>query len=295
MLSIPVSIAIGAPLSTWIMQLDGWHGLRGWQWLFIVEGLPAVLGTLAALAFLTERPDTARWLTAQEKDWIENQLSIDRETAGTVKQSSKLRDAFLNPAILALGFVYFCATGANLGLSFFLPQMIKHQGYSNLQVGFITSIPYVIGCAGMLIIGYLSDKTKERRLFLAGTMLLAALGLYLAAVFGGSAWSIAALCIAAIGILGCKGPFWPLPSAYLAGPAVAGGIAFINSVGNLGGFAGPYLMGWIKDATGGYQGGLYALAGMTIAAAVITLVAVKGRGPQAVPSPYSSVQQKNNA
>ena len=279
MLSIPLSVAIGAPLSTWILQLDGWQGLKGWQWLFLIEGFPAVLGTVAVLVYLTDRSSVAKWLTSQEKAWIEGQLAADRETAAGVKQSSKLLDVFRNPAIIALSFIYFCATGANLGLSFFLPQMIKQQGFSNVQVGFITSLPYVVGCVGMLVIGYLSDKTKERRWFLVATMVMAAIGLSLAAVFGGSVWSIVALCFAAIGILGCKGPFWPLPAAYLSGTAMAGGIAFINSIGNLGGFAGPYLVGWIKDATGTYSGGLYALAGLTLAAAVVTIVFVRGRGP----------------
>lgn len=282
MLSIPVAIAIGAPLSTWIMQLDGLHGLKGWQWLFIIEGLPAVAATFVVLRFLTERPETARWLSAAEKAWLEGQLAADREVSRGVKQTSSLRAVFTNPAILALSFVYFCATGANVGLSFFLPQMIKQQGFTNLQVGFLTSFPYIVGCVGMLVIGYLSDKTKERRLFLVATMLMAAIGLYLAAAFGGSVWSIVALAFAAIGILGSKGPFWPLPAAYLSGTAMAGGIAFINSVGNLGGFVGPYAVGWIKDATGSFEGGLYALAGLGVIAAFTTLVFVRGRGPATI-------------
>jgi ACS family tartrate transporter-like MFS transporter len=280
MLSIPVSIAIGAPLSTWILGMDGIGGLKGWQWLFIIEGLPAVAATFFVLHYLTDRPQTANWLSTQEKAWLEAQLAADRELAGTAKQTSSLGAVFTNPAILALAFVYFCATGANVGLSFFLPQMIKGQGFSNIEVGFLTSLPYIVGCAGMLLIGYWSDRTKERRWFLVLTMVMAAVGLYLAAAFGGSIWSILALSLAAVGILGSKGPFWPLPSAYLSGTAMAGGIAFINSVGNLGGFVGPYAVGWIKDATGSFAGGLYALAGLAVVAAVTTIVFVRGRGPQ---------------
>jgi ACS family tartrate transporter-like MFS transporter len=282
MLSIPLSIAVGAPLSTWILGLDGYQGLKGWQWLFIIEGIPAVLATWAVLRYLTDRPEAARWLTPAEKTWLEGQLAADREMAGTVQQTSSLRAVFTNPAILALSFVYFCATGANVGLSSFLPQMIKGQGFSNLAVGFLTSLPYIVGCAGMLIIGYWSDRTKERRWFLVLTMVMAALGLYMAAAFGGGIWAILSLALAAVGILGCKGPFWPLPSAYLSGTAVAGGIAFINSVGNLGGFVGPYAVGWIKDATGSFEGGLYALAGLAALAALTTLVFVRGRGPAQV-------------
>jgi ACS family tartrate transporter-like MFS transporter len=284
MLSIPISIAIGAPLSTWILGMDGIGGLKGWQWLFIIEGLPAVFATFLVLRYLTDRPQSAKWLSADEKAWLEGQLAADREMAGSVKQTTSLRAVFTNPAILALAFIYFCATGANVGLSFFLPQMIKGQGFSNIEVGFLTSLPYVVGCVGMLVIGYWSDRTKERRWFLVLTMVMAAVGLYLAAAFGGSIWSILALSLAAVGILGSKGPFWPLPSAYLSGTAMAGGIAFINSVGNLGGFVGPYAVGWIKDSTGSFEGGLYALAGLAVIAAVTTIVFVRGRGPQSVTS-----------
>jgi ACS family tartrate transporter-like MFS transporter len=282
MLSIPVSIAVGAPLSTWILQMDGMYGLKGWQWLFIIEGVPAVLATWFVLRYLTERPETASWLSSKEKAWLDDQLVADREIASTTQQSSSLRAVFTNPAILALSFVYFCATAANVGLSAFLPQMIKQHGYSNLEVGFLTSLPYVVGCIGMLVIGYWSDRTKERRLFLIATMLMAAAGLYLAGAFGGSIWSILALALAAVGILGLKGPFWPMPAAYLSGTAMAGGIAFINSVGNLGGFVGPYMVGWIKDASGSFLGGLYALSGISVLAVVVTLIFVRGRGPKLV-------------
>ena len=156
-----------------------------------------------------------------------------------------------------------------------MPQIIKQGGYSNLQVGFLTSIPYVVGCAGMLLVGFLSDKTKERRRFLIATMLMAAAGLTLAAVVKNPVLSMAAFSLAAVGILGAKGPFWPLPAAYLSGTAMAGGIAFINSIGNLGGFVGPYMVGWVKDATGSFVGGLYALAAMAMVAAVLTLICVK--------------------
>jgi ACS family tartrate transporter-like MFS transporter len=294
MLSIPLSIAVGAPLSTWILGMDGIQGLKGWQWLFIIEGLPAVAATYFVLRYLTDRPQEAKWLSTDEKAWLEEQLAADRELAGTVKQTSSLRAVFTNPAILALAFVYFCATGANIGLSSFLPQMIKGQGFSNLEVGFLTSLPYIVGCAGMLIIGYWSDRTKERRWFLVLTMVIAAIGLYLAAAFGGSIWSILALSLAAVGILGLKGPFWPLPAAYLSGTAMAGGIAFINSVGNLGGFVGPSAVGWIKDASGSFEGGLYALAGLAVLAAITTLVFVRSRGPESLTAGIAP-QDKPNA
>lgn len=275
-LAIPISIAVGAPLSTLILELDGTLAIKGWQWLFLIEGLPAVLGTVAVLRWLTDRPEEAPWLNAEEKAWLAIELKQDAAAANGHSVSA-LRQAFTNPAVLMLASVYFCAIAANLGLSFFLPQIIKAQGYSTMQVGLITSVPYIAGCFGMLIMGYLSDRFNERRWFLVMTMLLATAGLAFAGVLGASPWSIAALSVAAIGILGCKGPFWSLPSAYLSGPAMAGGIAFINAVGNLGGFAGPYLVGTFKSTSDSYANGLYALASLSGVAALITILFIHPR------------------
>jgi ACS family tartrate transporter-like MFS transporter len=277
MLSIPVSMAVGAPLSTLILEINGALGLKGWQWLFIIEGLPALLGAFFALGLLTDSPDRARWLTDQEREWLKRELAADDAAPGSSGKISGLGKALLNPTVILLAFIYFCATGANLGLSFFLPQIIKQQGYSTVTVGLITSIPYIAGCLGMLVIGNLSDRFNERRWFLAGTMALAAAGLVTASVLGASVWSIVALSVAAIGIFGCKGPFWTLPASYLRGPAVAGGIAFINSIGNLGGFAGPYLVGLFKTSSDSYANGLIALAGFCVAALVVTILFIRPR------------------
>jgi ACS family tartrate transporter-like MFS transporter len=184
MLSIPVSVALGAPLSTVILEINGVLGLKGWQWLFIVEGLPALLGTFVVLGLLTDRPEDAHWLDADERAWLKNELAADDAAASSDHKVTGLRQALSNPAVLLLSFVYFCAIGVNLGLSFFLPQIIKQQGYSTITVGLITSIPYIAGCAGMLVIGHLSDRFDERRWFLAFTMVLAAGGLALAGMAG---------------------------------------------------------------------------------------------------------------
>jgi MFS transporter, ACS family, tartrate transporter len=270
MLSIPVSIAIGAPISTLILQIDGFLGVKGWQWLFVIEGLPAVIGAFVTLGLLADRPEDARWLSDDERAWLTRELAADDDASASSDKVSGLLQALVNPTVLILSFIYFCAIGANLGLSFFLPQIIKQQGYSTLAVGLITSIPYVAGCVGMLVIGALSDRFNERRWFLAGTMLVAAGGLTFAALAGASVWSIVALSIAAIGIFGCKGPFWSLPPAWLSGPAMAGGVAFINAVGNLGGFAGPYFVGLLKGASDSYAVGLLSLAVFCVAACVVT-------------------------
>ncbi|MGY2374011.1 MFS transporter [Pseudomonas sp. SDO524_S393] len=283
-LAIPLAIAVGAPLSTTLLQLDGALGFKGWQWLFVLEGLPAVIGAVFVLRLLTDRPEQARWLAPQEQAWLTRELAKDGEGARHESVHS-LRQAFLNPALLVLAGIYFCAISANLGLSFFLPQIIKNQGFETWQVGLITSIPYIAGCIGMIVIGQLSDRFAERRGFLALSMLLACAGLALAGYLVASSWSIVALCVAAIGILGCKGPFWAIPPMYLSGTAMAGGIAFINAIGNLGGFAGPYIVGSFKHGSDSFASGLYALAVLAGLAMLMTLIRVRGRPARVEPEP----------
>jgi ACS family tartrate transporter-like MFS transporter len=271
MLSIPLSVVLGAPLSGAILQLDGWYGWRGWQWLFMLEGVPAVLASVAVLLFMTGKAPDATWLKPAEKAWLAAQLEADRVENARHAPVATLGAVFRHPVVLALSFVYFCSTACNLGLSFFLPQMIQQQGYGNIAVGFLTAVPYVAGCAGMLLAGYWSDLLRARRTFLAVLMLIAGGGLAAAAWAGGGLGAMLALCVAAVGIYGCKSPFWPLSTSYLGGTALAGGIAFISSVGNLGGFVGPYMVGWIRDASGGFAGGLYFTAALGVAAALVAL------------------------
>jgi len=275
MLSIPISLAVGAPVSTWLLQLDGALGLQGWQWLYILEGLPAALLPIAVLTLLPDNPSKASWLSEGEKNWLQRELEQDREKVALTKPTGSIAKVFTNPVILALGFIYFADTGANLGLSMFLPQIIKAQGFSTMQTGFISSIPYITGCAGMLTIGYLSDHFKERKWHLIVCLMMIAIGLGTAGFLGNSVGAIVAISFATIGIMGAKGPFWPIPSAYLTGAGAAAGIAFINSLGNLGGFAGPYMIGFAKRMTNSFSGGLYALALMTFMGAIVTVFTVR--------------------
>ena len=275
MLSIPISLAVGAPVSVWIMQaFQGMLGLQGWQWLYIIQGIPAVLATFIVLMFLPDNPTKATFLNEAEKGWLERELVIDRERIA-VEPHPGIWKAFSNPLIWLFGFVYFADTGANLGLSMFLPQIIKQQGYTTMQVGFISAIPYIFGIVGMLGIGYSSDRFKERKWHVIGSLLLITVGLGFAGFLGGTFMAIVMICVGAIGILGCKGPFWPIPSAYLSGAGAAAGIALINSLGNLGGFFGPYVVGLGKQVTGSFSGGLYALALLTFLGAIVTYFSIK--------------------
>jgi ACS family tartrate transporter-like MFS transporter len=283
-LSVPISVAIGAPLSVWILGFDGVGGLRGWQWLFIVEGLPAVLATCLVLRCLADRPANVSWLSAEEKNWVHQQLALDEQRSTGNTKVNGVWEAFRSPAVIGLAFVYFCNTGANLGLSFFMPQIVKLHGYSMPYIGLITSIPYVTGCAGMLLCGYVSDRFHAPRAMLVTTVLMAAGGFSLAAALPPSNWSIVALSIAAVGILGSKGPFWALPPLHLSRKGAAGGIAFINAIGNLGGFAGPFALGYLKSTSSDFSSGLYLLATVVATSALAVLVMIKARTPPTRPT-----------
>ena len=289
MVAIPLSLAVGSPISTAILAMDGIAGFKGWQWLFLIEGAPTILLAVIVLMALPDRPQDARWLTNDQKQWLEETLDKEQRAVEATHAMSFWR-TFIDPRVLGLSFIYFANLTTNLGLAFFLPQMIKEIGFGVVQSGLVTSIPYVLGAIGALLWGYFSDRYKERRISLFLALVVSAVGLGGAAFLGNTLGAVAWMSVAAIGIYGAKAPFWPLPSMFLTGSAAAGGIALINSVGNLGGFAGPYIMGWVKDATGNFKAGLYVLAGFGIAAAVVTLMTVKS-----APRPIERSTQINEA
>jgi MFS family permease len=230
-IAVPVSTVIGAPISGLLLGLDGTMGLKGWQWLFIIEGVPSVLLGIVSWFYLTDRPEHADWLTADQKAWLAAKLKA--ETAA--KQAAchlTLGEALASPKVLMLSLIYFCFVAALYGMQFWLPQIVKAFGLTNAQTGFVTAIPYLFGTIAMILWARHSDPTM--------TMVV--------------------LTVAAIGIFCIFAVFWTLPTAWLSGTAAAGAIALINSIGNLAGFGGPYLVGWIKDATGSTTNGLLALA-----------------------------------
>ena len=289
MVAIPLSLAVGSPISIAILAMDGIAGFKGWQWLFLIEGAPTILLAIIVLMALPDRPRDARWLANDQKQWLEETLNKE-QTAVEATHAMSFWRTFIDPRVLGLSFIYFANLTTNLGLAFFLPQMINEIGFGVVQSGLVTSIPYVLGAIGALLWGYFSDRYKERRISLFLALVVSAVGLAGAAFLGNTLGAVAWMSVAAIGIYGAKAPFWPLPSMFLTGSAAAGGIALINSLGNLGGFAGPYIMGWVKDATGNFKAGLYVLAGFGIAAAVVTLMIVKS-----TPRPIERSTQINEA
>jgi ACS family tartrate transporter-like MFS transporter len=284
-LAVPGSNALTATISGAILQLDGTLGLKGWQWVFLLEAIPSILLAFAVLALMTDRPAKAEWLRPDERDWLEQ--TLESEQRAITKQHSELTlwQALTEPRVLALGAIYFTVVTATYGITFFMPLIIKALGQSDFITGLVTAIPYSIGTLGMILWSISSDRMNERRIHFVVACIVATLGLIAAGVFNGTWMAVVAMSVAAVGLYGSKPAFWPLPSTFLCGTAAAGGIALINSIGNLGGFVGPYAVGWIKDATGSYELGLYFLAACALASAIIAFIALRHTRPAVAVEP----------
>ncbi len=287
-LAVPGSNAVAAALSGVLLQLDGVWRLAGWQWLFLVESLPAIVLAPVVLARLTDRPSRAAWLEVDERAWLEAHLGAEQRAIEAGRHVT-VREALGDPRVLGLSFVYLTIVTATYGITFFLPLIVKSQGFSNVSTGLLTALPYLAGLVGMMLWAWSSDRQRERRWHFIAAALLASASLAAAGVAAGRpALSLVALGAAAIGLYGSKPAFWPLPSEFLSGRAAAGGIALVNAIGNLGGFAGPYAVGWIRDATRSYAAGLYFLAGCAALSAAAALffaapARLAAKGPRAAP------------
>jgi ACS family tartrate transporter-like MFS transporter len=272
-LALPVSVALGAPVSTGILGLDGLLGYAGWQWIFIFEAIPTVLIGVFVLFALTDNPTKAGWLTSEEKTWLVGTLAQERRAVESGGRYS-IWQAMVNPKILLLSINYLGIVTASLGLLLFIPQIIKSLGTTNMGTGYATTLAYICGAISMVTWGWISDRMGERRWNLFWACIVSSIGLALAGMTMGTWWALAGMCIATAGFYGTKGPFWSMPSMMLTGAAAAAGIAWINSIGNVGGAVGPALVGWIKDFTGSYSGGLYGLAAFTAMSALIAAFAL---------------------
>jgi MFS transporter, ACS family, tartrate transporter len=284
MAAIPLSSAIGSPISGMILGMDGVGGLDGWQWLFIVEAAPAVLLAFVTYFYLTDLPVDAHWLEADERVWLAERLAAERRQREAA-QTLSVWEAMRNPRVWALALVYFGLVACVYGVGFWLPQIIKAFGLSNAATGWVTAIPYAIGAAFMVWYGYHSDTTGERKGHTAVGLLIAAAGTAGATLTGNPALTMVAFTIGACGVFGTLPVFWTLPTAVLSGTAAAAGIAVINSIGNLAGFVGPAAMGWIKDATGSFTGGLLLIAALAIVAMVVVLALGHNAALERAPAP----------
>ena len=261
--------ARGAPISGMLLNVTGWE-LKGWQWLFILEALPSILVGLGVLFYLTDFPHQARWLQKDEIAWLENVQATEKRNKERVEHLS-LFQALTGIRILLCALVYFCLNAASYGVAFFLPTIIKSFGVSDTQTGFLAALPFIFGGIGMVLLGRHSDRTMERKGHVAVAMLMAAIGIGLSGLVSNPIIVMALLCFAQIGVSSVPAMFWPLPASFLTGASAAAGIAAINSLGNLSGFAGPFAMGYLKDLTGNFTVGLLLLAGCAVLGAAVVV------------------------
>lgn len=266
-----VAYIFGGPVSGLLLNLRGVGGLLGWQWLFLLEGIPAVLLGGVVLIYLPDSPEKAPWLSPDEKSWMRRRMQAEQDHKSQHGKLS-MRDALVHPTVWLFCALYFTMVVGMYGIGLWLPQLIKNfQGLSDLQVGLLTAIPYLTAAVAMVLVAWNSDRTRERRFHLAISAFIGALGLALGARLHSPVLQLAALSVAAGGMWSTLGPFWSMPTAFLGGTAAAGGLALINSVGNLGGFVGPFLVGYVKDITHSFSGGLLVLAASMIVAGFLAI------------------------
>ena len=271
MAAAPIAVAIGSPISAALLQMDGIWGFAGWQWMFVIEAIPAVILGIVVFFYMTDRPEKAKWLKEDERNWLVKTMQ-DEDVGKNSNQHHSILRGLLNPRVLALALVYFGTSAGLYTLSIWAPQIIKDLGVSSMTVGLVNAIPPIISVVAMVLWSRHSDRTGERTWHVAIACMLAAVGLVIAAGTHNMVGLIAALTIINVGISCSKPPLWSMPTLFLSGTAAATGIATINSIGNLGGFARPVMIGWIKDQTGSYAGGLYFVAGLLVLSTVLTLI-----------------------
>jgi MFS family permease len=266
LVAIPASTVIGGPVSGLVLQMDGFAGLAGWQWLFIIEGLPATLLGIAALSVLPDRPEDAPFLSAEERVLV--RARIDGERRG--RETRNLLAALKDPRVLILTVAQFGFTAGSYGVGIWLPQIMKDARLSNLSIGFLTGACYVVASVSMIVWAAWVDRSGRKIKNLTLACLIAAAGLGLAIATANFWLSLFWITVALSGITSARAIFWTIPTRFLTGLAAAGGLAFINSIATLGGFVGPYAMGWLRDATGSFSAGLLVMAGLLVLATVMS-------------------------
>jgi MFS family permease len=273
--AVPLAGIIGFPLSGLLLQLDGILGMKGWQWLYLVEALPSVIVGIIAYFYLTDQPSEAKWLSEDARGWLIQRLGIEanRRTQAHTGNWSNLLDL----RVICFAGIHFCGNLAIYGLGFFLPQIVKTLGVTDVRASMVAALPYVVGAIGMLYWGSRSDRLGDRRWSIFLPFALSAVGFLGAALLHDPYLTVAALCLASFGCLGYAPVFWTLPTAFLSGTAAAIAIAAINSVGNLAGFLGPSTVGYLRDSTGSFSVGLFASAAVMTIGAVLVLISTKGQ------------------
>lgn len=276
MTAVAVSGVIGGPLSGWILNtMAGVNGWAGWQWLFLLEGIPSVLMGVAVFFYLDDSIESARWLPHDERLLLKSNLSLEPQGIEHTSVLATLRDR----RVLLLAALYFCFVMGSYGVAFWLPQLIKTMGVLDAgRIGRLSAIPYLVATVSMVLMGRSSDLRRERRWHLVAGAVVGAIGLVAAGLFSTNlVIGLSAMCLAVSGALSVAPLFWTLPTSLLRGASAAAGIAVINSIGNLAGFLGPYMIGVIRDATGEATLGLYAIAAFMLTGALLAIVATRPR------------------
>lgn len=270
MASVPIATVFGGPVSGALLGMHGFLGLAGWHWLFLIEGLPAVILGVLALKVLTDKPADATWLTPDERRALTERIAAEDAVAKEVGYSD-IAAAMTRPRVLALGLLWFLIVIGLYGMGFWLPQVIQSYGLDDLSIGFVTAIPYVFAAIFMVLWGRRSDRMGERRWHIALPLLVAACAFAASAYTGPLVPTMIALTIAMVGFYATLGPFWSLPTAFLVGTGAAAGLALVNSIGNIAGFAGAYIVGILREATGSFSAALLFLAAALTLGALMAL------------------------
>jgi ACS family tartrate transporter-like MFS transporter len=272
MTAVVVAGIVGGPISGVLLSLDGAGGLAGWQWLFVVEGLPAVVLGILVLRVLPEQPSDARWLTSEERRALTTRL--EEEAAELVGPSAvhTIRGAMTSGRVWLLAAAYFTIPVALYAMGFWMPQIVRNaSGGSDLTIGLLSAIPYAVAAVGMVIVGWNSDRTGERRWHIALSALVGGAGFAATGLAHGLGPSIAALSVAMLGLASMLGPFWAFATSFLSGIGAAAGIALVNSVGNVGGFVGPNIIGYVQQTTGGFTRSLIVIGAVLAAGGLLVL------------------------
>jgi ACS family tartrate transporter-like MFS transporter len=266
-MAVPLSSVIGGPFSVLLLELNGLAGLKGWQWMFLVQGFPACLLGILLLVTIRDSPQEAHWLSPAEREAVISMLQEERRDRPT----GSLRAAFTDKRVLLLAAVQFGFVVCSYGVGIWLPMILTGQGLTNLATGFISALPYVCATIAMLVWARHVDRGGSKIGNLAASCFLTALGLVGSVLMGSLLPSLIGLTLALMGATAARALFWAIPTRFLTGAAAAGGLAFINSIGAIGGFVGPFAMGWLKDATGSFTTGLIGLACLGAVSAALTL------------------------
>ncbi|QGZ63420.1 MFS transporter [Paraburkholderia acidisoli] len=271
---IPLSIVIGAPLSASILYMDGMAGLSGWQWVFVLEAAPAVLFSFFCFFFLTDTPAKANWLSEPERKWLMNRIARDVEHVEAHGQShgrGEIMAAFAHPRVWLLSLINVALIACSYGCVFFMPLIVSDFGFTKMQTGLITALPFLAAAIATIAWGRKSDRAGERKLHLILPLLVAVVGFVIAAEVDTVTVKMIGLGLAACGTFASLSPFWSLPPTFLKGTGAAAGIAMINTIGSLAGFGAPYLMGYVKQHTGSYGLGLLIIGASALIAAALAL------------------------